>query len=297
MVQDFHGKTVDVDHAGAALAGITADVCPGQSQTVAEELDQKVRGSISRFTALPFTVIITVCISLPIAVEPTTGISRYGSALIAREFGTDRKGSSSCSRATRYRNDANARRHQGAEQLGHIREASSRCLATERSRPHTYVRMDSLLVGTRRGMNVGDFVDQKADPFADQWVPNAQDRRSHSHAFPHFGDIARRKRAIVEERGDRSLQHIRDAQQSRSGNAVPPGLVLLNLLETDLNRGSKRRLVHAEPDTRSPDPGTQAPDRTHANESFCRGMGSNRAEESSTDATGDDIRRRFCSPD
>ena len=37
----LHGLAVDMDHAGAALAGVAADMCAGQTKLVPQELDQQ----------------------------------------------------------------------------------------------------------------------------------------------------------------------------------------------------------------------------------------------------------------
>ena len=56
----FHRPAVDMDDAGAALAGVAADMGPGQIQVFTQEWTSSVRSSTSAETALPFTVNLTV---------------------------------------------------------------------------------------------------------------------------------------------------------------------------------------------------------------------------------------------
>ena len=55
-----------MDHAGAALAGVAADVGAGQIEVLAKKVDQKRARLDLRVTAWPFTVMETLAIqSLP----------------------------------------------------------------------------------------------------------------------------------------------------------------------------------------------------------------------------------------
>ena len=61
----FHRPAVDMDDAGAALAGVAADMGAGQVQIFAQEMDQQRPVLDSAETALPFTVSLTVDTRIP----------------------------------------------------------------------------------------------------------------------------------------------------------------------------------------------------------------------------------------
>ena len=62
----LHRAAVDMDDAGAALAGVAADMGAGQPQMLAQELDQqRARIDVGASRRLPFTVRETEAIGDP----------------------------------------------------------------------------------------------------------------------------------------------------------------------------------------------------------------------------------------